>query len=139
MAAFGLLSALSTQAANIKISSLPFNITAPGTYVLTGNLTSPLTGSGLGAINKSTTVEGPVILDLKGFTLTGNSQFTNGVSLGWNSASGNSYPITIRNGTLTNFGYGVITFGSSILSDMSITNVIFNASPPEAVALNLSE
>jgi hypothetical protein len=43
MAAFGLLSALSAQSANIKISSLPFNITAPGTYVVTGNLTFPAT------------------------------------------------------------------------------------------------
>jgi hypothetical protein len=51
MAAFSLLSALTysadaqtvaaqvAKAPNIKISALPFNITALGTYVLTGNLT----------------------------------------------------------------------------------------------------
>src|SRR5260370_10114229 len=32
-----------SQSANIEISSLPFNITAPGTYVLTGDLTSSST------------------------------------------------------------------------------------------------
>jgi hypothetical protein len=38
MAAFGLImSALSAPAADIQITSLPFNITAPGTYVLTGD------------------------------------------------------------------------------------------------------
>jgi hypothetical protein len=35
MAALSLFSVLSSEAANIKITSLPFNITAPGTYVLT--------------------------------------------------------------------------------------------------------
>jgi hypothetical protein len=130
MAALGLLSALSAQSANIKISSLPFNITAPGTYVVTGDLTSPLTSYGLGSINITTTLAGPVILDLKGFTLTGNSGLTTGVTLGWNSASGNTYPITIRNGTLTNFGYGVITFSGGVLSNISINNVVFNPSSP---------
>lgn len=69
MAAFGLLSALSAPAANIKISSLPFAITVPGTYVVTGNLTFP--GTTNAAITISTDIPGPVIVDLKGFTLTG--------------------------------------------------------------------
>jgi hypothetical protein len=68
MAAFGLLSVLSAQAVTIKISSLPFAITAPGTYVLTGNLTSP---SASDAITIDASVTGPVVVDLKGFTLTG--------------------------------------------------------------------
>jgi hypothetical protein len=41
MGLFGLLRALSAQSGNIRISSLPFAITAPGTYVLMGNLTPP--------------------------------------------------------------------------------------------------
>ena len=44
----------------------------PGAYVLTGNLTSPLTTYGLGAIDLSTPVAGAVVLDLKEFTVTGN-------------------------------------------------------------------
>ena len=43
---------------NIKVSSLPFNITAPGTYVLTGNL-SYTSGSSFGAINISGPIERP--------------------------------------------------------------------------------
>ena len=61
-AAFGLImSALSASAANIKITSLPLDITAPGTYVLTGNLTSPSSGT---AIHISSSIPGPVVLDL---------------------------------------------------------------------------
>src|ERR1700761_5664096 len=84
-AAFSLLSALSAQSANtqlattqaaknatIPISYMPFSITAPGTYVLTGNLTfSPSTSVVVPAITVSTAISGPVVIDLKGFTLTG--------------------------------------------------------------------
>jgi hypothetical protein len=38
-AAACLMIPLAAQSANIRISSLPFAITAPGTYVVTGNLT----------------------------------------------------------------------------------------------------
>jgi hypothetical protein len=81
MAAFGLLSALSAQAANIKISSLPFAITAPGTYVVTGNLTFAAT-TNVAAITISTAIQGPVIVDLKGFTLTGGAGDSIGVGIG---------------------------------------------------------
>jgi hypothetical protein len=69
-AAFSLLSVLSAQAANIKISSLPFNITAPGTYVLTGNLT--FASGNQAGINVISNVSGPVVVDLKGFILAGS-------------------------------------------------------------------
>jgi hypothetical protein len=50
-ATFSLLSVLSAQA-NIKISALPFTITAPGTYVLTGNLApAPNSTIFMGGIN----------------------------------------------------------------------------------------
>ena len=100
----------------------------PGTCVLTGNLTSPLTTYGLGAINISTPVAGAVVLDLKEFTVTGNGAITTGVTIAYNAASGNTYTITIRNGTLTNFGYGVITFsgGAVVLSDIIVNGMVFN-------------
>ena len=47
--------------ATVKISSLPFNITAPGTYVLAGDLDVTTAGG----INISTALAGPVVLDLK--------------------------------------------------------------------------
>jgi hypothetical protein len=130
-------SALFAQSANIqspsstsiKISALPFNITAPGTYVLTANLASPLTTYGLGAINISTPIAGPVVLDLKGFTLTGNGVYSTGVSIGYNDTFGNTAPITIRNGTLTNFGYGVNVFSQGkYTSDITVNNIVFNPS-----------
>ena len=69
MAALSLLSVLSAQAANMTISYLPFAITAPGTYVVTKNLSFSSPNSA--AITISTALSGPVVLDLKGFTLTG--------------------------------------------------------------------
>src|SRR5271163_2271065 len=65
-----IMSAIVAQPADIKISSLPFNITAPGTYVLTGNLSTQIVGA-TGDINISTNIAGPVVLDLKGFSITG--------------------------------------------------------------------
>jgi hypothetical protein len=35
----------------IQIPSLPFTISAPGTYVLTANLTAPINSYGFGTIN----------------------------------------------------------------------------------------
>jgi hypothetical protein len=105
-ATFSLLSVLTVQAANtqlattqsaktstIPISYLPFNITAPGTYVLTRNLTYNGGSSGT-AITISTTVAGPVVLDLKGFTISAvNPVFT--VEIGDTVPhSPNTYPIT---------------------------------------------
>ena len=69
----------------------------------------------------------------KGFTLTGNGVYSTGVSIAYNAASGNTDSIAIRNGTLTNFGYGVITSwinGKVFLSDITVDHVVFNPSPP---------
>jgi hypothetical protein len=115
----------------IPISSLPFNITAPGTYALTGNLPSPPLSNQngvVGAINISPSIAGSVVVDLGGFTLTGP---------GWSGAFGisiaivigneygphNTYPITIRNGTIQNFGTGVEPLSAS---DVTINNIVFN-------------
>ena len=79
-AAFALImSALSAQSANIPILALPFKITAPGTYVLTRNLIYSLAanvapgspGSPPPAITISSTTPGQIVLDLKGFSITG--------------------------------------------------------------------
>jgi hypothetical protein len=124
MTAFSLLSVLSAQAANtqlattqaakstsIPISYLPFTITAPGTYVLTGNWNFASQNSIGPAIIISAAVTGPVVLDLKGFTMIG---IVNAVAVligQTSSAVPNTYPITIRNGTFQNFGLGITTYG----------------------------
>jgi hypothetical protein len=130
MAALSLLSVLSAHAANIKISYLPFNITAPGTYVLTGNLSFTVTevgGINTGAINISTAIAGPVVVDLKGYTITGPGSLSLGVTIGaisWNVSS--AYPITIQNGTISNVELGVIAPSSATLSNIAVKNIIFN-------------
>src|SRR5215469_13468265 len=63
----------------IPINSLPFNITAPGTYVVTRNLTFSVSSGGnpVAAITVPTSLSGPVVIDLKGFTLTGGGAASN--------------------------------------------------------------
>jgi outer membrane lipoprotein SlyB len=96
-----LMSAFSTQAANIKIASLPFNIT--GTYVLSANLSYP------SQQNVAITIPGAVILDLQGHTLSGGGGYSIAVGIGTFAGSTikNSDPIIVQNGTLQNFGFGL--------------------------------
>ena len=76
------------------ISTLPFTISAPGVYYLTKNITT--TGGGI------TIDTDDAVLDLGGFTLTGDGTAGDrGVDV---SAQAR---VTIRNGTLRNFGLGI--------------------------------
>ena len=114
----------------IQIDSLPFNITAPGTYVLTGNLTCSLTRSGnewLGAINISTVIPGPVVVDLKGFTITGPGSNSFALTIGAIASGANTYPITIRNGSIKDFEYGITASADSPypLTDVTVNNIAF--------------
>jgi hypothetical protein len=132
MAALGLISsALTAQAANtqlattqaakatsIPISFLPYSITTPGTYVLKGNLSYSVfsTDTKFPAILIHNDVKGAVVLDLNGFTITGPAELSSGaVSYGIligadngnEQPAPNAFPITVRNGSLTNFTFGV--------------------------------
>jgi hypothetical protein len=103
-----IMSAITTYAANMQIASLPYTISAPGTYVLTKDL-SYSAQQGV-AINILTTLGGPVVLDFKGHTITGvgtgNASF--GIEIGGVSEyAENAYPITISNGTLQGFSIGI--------------------------------
>jgi hypothetical protein len=137
MAAFGLtMSAISAQSADIKISSLPFAITAPGTYVVTGNLSfQSQQGS---AITIPSSLSGAVILDLNGFTLTGGGGISVGVGIGGGFTGpfvANSHPITVRNGTLKNFAFGVwaeTNVPTAPLTSIEVNNLTFFLSQPPA-------
>ena len=48
--------------------------------------------------------------------------------MNYNGVLGNTYRLIIRNGSLTNFGWGFIA--GSPLSIININNVVFNTSPP---------
>jgi hypothetical protein len=124
-ATFSLLSVLSAQSANIKISALPFNITAPGTYVLTGNLTfNSFTDTAI------TIAAGSVILDLKGYAILNTYQTPLG-STGSSTAvliphSATTNNVTVRNGTIRNFQYGVLTENRTSSPQLFINNVQIN-------------
>jgi hypothetical protein len=77
----------------IKITSLPYTISAPGFYLLGRNLsvTSAQNGITIAADN--------VTLDLMGFKLSGYNWSNTGILL-----SGARTDVEIRNGTLTNWG-----------------------------------
>jgi hypothetical protein len=114
-ATLGLMSAIAAHAANVQILYLPFPITSPGTYVLVSDL--KYTAQSGAAITILPNLSGPVVLNLKGHTLTGSvivgqtltSQCV-GVSISGNGPSLST--ITIENGTITKFAFGV-SAGSS--------------------------
>ena len=118
-AALGLImSGIAAQSGNIQITSLPFTIAAPGTYVITGNWsftapTPPNASTFYAAILIPTSLPGPVILDLKGFTLTSNGPNVTasvGVGIGGGFVGpfvANAFPITVRNGRLNSFDVGI--------------------------------
>jgi hypothetical protein len=89
-----------TTAASVtttKIGQLPFTIATPGTYVLTSDLSFP--SQVTQAIFIQGGLQGPVVLDLKGFAIRGDvTPGSLGIYIGPASVSSNS--ITIKNGTL---------------------------------------
>jgi len=105
----GQTQSVTTQTAkspSIKISALPYTITAPGTYVLTGNLTGSGASGYETAIYIAPTTPGPVVVDLNGFTIDANG--SSGVLMyGGSPSVANAYPVTIENGTIINYLYGV--------------------------------
>jgi hypothetical protein len=123
--------ALSAKSAETPIPYLPYTISAPGTYVLKGNLTCPAMDN-MSAITINSPSSGntdpEVIVDLKGFTITGTisagstAPATTGVTI-------NSYPVTIRNGSFVNFAQGVVVYTYPEAKDITINKVTFNLYP----------
>ena len=117
--------ALTAQAAPpVTITYLPFTISAPGTYILAKDFTFSDSGTAINILPLPSPA-GPVILDLKGHTITGpglNSQNAAIVVGG-----GNFYPVTIRNGTLSNFHNDIAAGGGvSPANTVTIDSMIFN-------------
>ena len=107
------------------INSLPITITEPGSYYLTGNLTAT-GGTGHRGIDIQTD---NVALDLMGFTISGGG--VNDTGIGFSGQDN----ITIRNGTVANFGLAGIYQGSTsahyttILDIKALNNGSLGASP----------
>src|SRR5207247_5018841 len=86
------------------ITSLPFTISQPGSYVLNGNLTGV---SGQNGINVTAN---NVTIDLQGFELVGVPGSFNGIAHTSGSVSG----LTVRNGTIRNWGQLGISAGLGV-------------------------
>ncbi len=87
------------------ISSLPFTISASGSYYLTGNLTST---------NHGVIIEASgVSLDLMGFTLSGDrEQMEFGIFLD-GATNGLIRNVMVHNGIVRDFGYGLVIWGGN--------------------------
>jgi parallel beta-helix repeat protein len=134
LTALGLVMSVIAQAGNVQITSLPFSINAPGTYVLVSDLTyTPQSGA---AITISPNLSAPVILNLKGHTLTGSvtipltNNSSDGVLISGNGPSLST--ISIENGTITNFDAGIFVdcnnasgVVANALSGIDINNISF--------------
>lgn len=99
------------------ITSLPYTISQPGNYYLTGNLTMATSGDGI-TINSD-----DVTLDLGGFTIDGGGVGTNGVvvpSRGQNL----SQSITVQNGNAEHFtGAGFqLQYGTSMAKNLQASH-----------------
>ena len=118
MAAFGLImSAFTVQATPVLITALPFNITAPGTYLVASNLNLSSDQNGITIIVPKA---GPVVLDLQGFTLSGLATRTGYSGVAINNPTGSS--IAVRNGTIQAWTYGV---SATACSNVHFKNITF--------------
>jgi hypothetical protein len=88
-----------------KISSLPYEITTPGFYYVSGNLSCP-SGNGI------TVSTDDVTIDLMGFRLSGNG---GGSGIIWYDHAN----IEIRNGTLRNWNSGIYGYSSFVAGSVS--------------------
>jgi len=84
------------------IGTLPFTISAPGSYYLTTNLTGTTGASGISIVTNNVT------LDLRGFTLAGGPGSLHGIV-----APAPVQNVTVANGTVSGWGTNGVTFDGS--------------------------
>jgi hypothetical protein len=127
-----ILRATTAQAADIQITSLPCFITVPGTYIFKSNLS--VNGVFESGITVDSAVAGPIIIDLKGWTLsTAVDQGGAGIYIGNNSTAS---PITIRNGVIQGGAYGV-DVNRNVSFEVATTNYILNVHIKEITFSNI--
>jgi hypothetical protein len=121
------------QAANVPINYLPFTISAPGTYVLSKDLTS--TNVNAVAITMNQQAVGDIVLNLNGHTLHGNGAVA-GVVFLFNGGAG---ALVLENGTVDGFTYGSETSNSPFTtnSHLLIENVTFKSTGPDSIGIEL--
>ncbi len=99
------------------ISSLPFNINAPGSYYLTTNLTGPVNANGI-VINS-----GDVTLDLGGFAVVGALDSGSGIFVYASFTN-----ILIRNGTIRGWAGNGVGMNSSTIRNVVIEHLNISGS-----------
>jgi hypothetical protein len=121
-----IMSAITAQAADIQITRLPYNISVPGTYILTSNLSANVLGGF--PITVDSAVAGPIIIDLKEWTLAVSDQNIGAIYIVSNRTASS---ITVRNGTIEGStpgfltGYGVVV-NEDINFGIPTTNYVSN-------------
>jgi hypothetical protein len=130
------------QAANIPITHLPFNITAPGTYVMNTDLIAPY--SKTPAITSDQPV-GVIVIDLQGHTLHAapvpfrQPNISVGILLYVDGGADGG--VTIQNGTLEGFAVGLETKADPDKpGDDTVSNITFKndpTSPANSIAIHL--
>lgn len=127
LVALGLASAsaqLTKTSPSTTITALPYSITAPGTYVLQSDLIDSVPGTAI--VISATALSGPLTVDFKGHTITGSGLNSTAVAFDYTYFS-NLYPITVRNGTLSNFQNGIKAVGFGIPRNyITISSIVFN-------------
>jgi hypothetical protein len=99
----------------------PYSITVAGSYRLTSNLL--VSAAGTNAIN---VLASPVTIDLNGFAISG---VDNTIPTGIRDNVGQ---LTVKNGTIQNFGIGINSVGPDVVLDLTTNNTstgifVFNA------------
>lgn len=95
----------------------PVTITQPGSYRLSGNLTVPFDTNGIEIQVAHVTV------DLNGFRIAGDGIGGIGVTTRDQSGSLSLAGITVRNGTITNFGIGILLSSVNVDSSSEVTQI----------------
>ena len=103
----------------------PFRITTPGSYRLSGNLTLATAADGIDVS------AAPVTIDLNGFAITGvgPSAFDgiNGLAAG---------QLTVRNGVIQGFKFGLLSAGAISARELTIQNVFDGVEPNSTADLS---
>ncbi len=116
---------LATTQAQTVINSLPYTISTPGDYVLGGNLTYNVATSGAAAITFNV---GNVTLDFAGHFISGLGAGSNTGAYGLYGS--NRANITVQNGSIVGFFYGIYFNGSNSTGANNTGNVITNMRLP---------
>ena len=115
-----------------QISSLPYTISTPGFYYLANNLT--FTGA---TVNGITVNASDVTLDLMGFCLIGPGKEAGvhrGISIPENQSN-----VEIRNGSLSNWETGIVSFSAGICNGVRVICIRVRETKYDRISLSAAD